>query len=53
METVQLEQIANNLIAKLEPTWFKHTCHYERIGVYFKETESISTDLVVVYVIEV
>lgn len=32
---------------------FKHTCHYERIGVYFKETESISTNLVVVYVIEV
>lgn len=34
-------------------TLFKHTCHYERIGVYFKEIESISTDLVVVYVIEV
>lgn len=34
-------------------TLFKHTCHYERIGVYFKEIESISTDLVVVYVIEI
>lgn len=32
-------------------TLFKHTCHYERIGVYFKEIESISTDLVVVSVI--
>lgn len=39
-------------------TLLKHTCHYERIGVYFKEIESISTDygasfLVVVYVIEI
>lgn len=34
-------------------TLFKHTCHYERIGVYFKETEFIDTNLVVVYVIEV
>ena len=34
-------------------TLFKHTCHYERIGVYFKESESININLVVIYVIEI
>ena len=39
--------------AKKLNTLCKHTCHYERIGVYFKETEFTCTDLVIVYVIEV
>ena len=34
-------------------TLFKHTCHYERIGVYFKKSESININFVIVYVIEI
>ena len=32
---------------------FKHTCHYERIGVYYKEIESATVNLVFIYVIEI
>ena len=34
-------------------TLFKHTCHYERIGVYYKEIESATVNLVFIYVIEI
>lgn len=53
MDAIFKKRQRNRRTCKKLNTLCKHTCHYERIGVYFKEIESISTDLVGVYVIEI